>query len=497
MISLPEALYGAEAVREADRRAMQRPGFGGGELMERAGAVAFRQARERYPRTRRWRVACGPGNNGGDGYVVARLARAAGLDVTTLVVSTRQAGAGEAQVARSRWLESGGEERRLDDQSLDNADLLIDALFGTGVERPLDDVWCNAVQRMNQHQLPIMAIDVPSGLHADSGEVMGAAVHAATTISFIGLKAGLFTGEGRTHAGQILFSDLGVPADVFHGLVPTARRITHNNLSGLLQPRLRHAHKGDAGHVLVVGGQPGMAGAVKLSGEAAYRAGAGLVTVATHPTHAEVAGIACPQLITAGINHPGDLKPLIERAGVVALGPGLGQSAWALGLFQWVIQQGVPLVLDADALNLLARHPHTGTDWILTPHPGEAARLLNCTVPDIQHDRFAAAHEIVARFGGVCVLKGNGTLVASAGGSPPWLCDRGNPVMATGGTGDVLTGIIAALRAQGLPAIDAARLGVWTHATAGDVAARDGERGMMAQDLLAPIRTLLNEPGIG
>jgi NAD(P)H-hydrate epimerase len=365
-------------------------------------------------------------------------------------------------------------------------------MFGTGLERPLEDPWLDAIRAMNAGSCPIVALDVPSGLHADSGRVLGAAVHASITVTFIGLKAGLFTGAGRDHAGDILFDDLALPATVFDRVVPSGRRLTPDNLRHLLVPRSRHAHKGDAGRVLIVGGQPGMPGATRLAGEAAYRAGAGLVTIATHPAHAEVVASTCPELITSGVNNPAELEALLPRASVVALGPGLGQSAWAQELFELVVRSERPLVLDADALNLLAARPRMRSDWILTPHPGEAGRLLDCPASQVQADRFAAVHALVARHGGVCVLKGSGTLV-SGGDSPVWLCDRGNPGLASGGTGDVLTGVIAALVAQGLAALDAARLGVWLHATAGDAAARAGERGLMASDLFTPLRTILNE----
>lgn len=495
MDHLPEALYRAAEIRAADGRAAGLPGLGGGALMERAGTAAFHAVRERYPRARRWAVVCGPGNNGGDGYVLAHYARAAGLDAVTWVPVEPAVLAGDARSARERWIAAGGRERVLDPGSLTNADVVIDALFGTGLERPLDGVWRDAVQAMNASGHPVAALDLPSGLHADSGRILRVAVRAAVTVSFIGLKAGLFTAEGRDHAGDILFDDLSVPATLFDGLDPLARRLTPVNLRGLLAPRARHAHKGDAGRLLVVGGRPGMAGAARLAGEAGYRAGAGLVTLATHTAHAGVVAIACPELITAGIDAPADLVAHLERASAVALGPGLGRDEWAHGLFECTMQSGRRLVVDADALNLLATQPRTQTDWILTPHPGEAARLLGCAVQDIQADRFAAARAIVRRYGGVCVLKGSGTLVAADTDSPVWLCDRGNPGLASGGTGDVLTGVIAALRAQGLAPVDAARLGVWAHAAAGDRAAHAGERGLLASDLFSPLRTLVNELG--
>ena len=506
MDHLPEALYRAADTRAADQRAASEYGLADGVLMERAGGAAFAMLRERFPRVRRIAVVCGPGNNGGDGYVVARLAREAGLTVTVLSPvntagaqahpTTAPAGSaglkGDAAVACAAWHKAGGTAQPFAVAPLQACDVIVDALFGTGLERPPEGEWRAAIEAMNASGRPIFAIDIPSGLHADTGRVLGVAARAALTMSFIGLKAGLFTGQGREHSGLILFDDLGVPDAVFTGVTPLARRSTQCNLHGLLAPRARHAHKGDAGRVLVVGGQPGMPGAVRLAGEAAYRAGAGLVVLATHSAHAASIGAARPELIAYGVNDALAIHPLLSGAHALAIGPGLGQGEWGRGLWQAVLAAGKPLVVDADALNLLAAQASSRADWVLTPHPGEAARLLGVSIADVQSDRFAAARAIAQRYGGVCVLKGSGTLVYAHGESSMWLCDRGNPGLATGGSGDVLTGAIAALLAQGLTPVDAARLAVWAHASAGDRVAITGERGIMASDLLVPLRDVIN-----
>jgi len=491
MDHLPEALFRAADTRAADQRAASQYGLAGGVLMERAGSAACALLRERFPRARRVAVVCGPGNNGGDGYVLARLAQQAGLTVLVLSLADTAVLKGDASAAYDAWDKTGGTVQTFSVEQLQACDVIVDALFGTGLERPLEGEWRAAIEAMNASGRPIFAIDIPSGLHADSGRVLGAAARAALTLSFIGLKAGLFTGQGREHSGLILFDDLGVPDAVFAGVTPLARRITEQNLRGLLAPRARHAHKGDAGRVLVVGGQPGMPGAARLAGEAAYRAGAGLVVLATHPAHAASLGAARPELIAYGVNDAPTFQPLLAGAHALAVGPGLGQGEWGRGLWQAVLAADKPLVVDADALNLLAAQPSSRADWVLTPHPGEAARLLGVSVADIQADRFAAAHAIAQRYGGVCVLKGNGTLISHSESSM-WLCDRGNPGLATGGSGDVLTGVIVALLAQGLAPIEAARLGVWVHASAGDRVAANGERGILASDLLAPLRDVIN-----
>jgi len=506
MEHLPEALYRAVDTRAADQRAASEHGLAGGVLMERAGRTAFALLRERFPRARRIAVVCGPGNNGGDGYVLARLAKETGLAVTVLSpVNTAGAQAhpttttagtavpkGDAAAACAAWHKGGGTVQVVSVEHLQACDVIVDALFGTGLERPPEGAWHAAIEAMNASGRPVFAIDIPSGLHADSGRVLGAAVRALLTLSFIGLKAGLFTGQGREHSGLILFDDLGVPDAVFTGVTPLAQRITQRNLRGLLTARVRHAHKGDAGRVLVVGGQPGMSGAVRLVGEAAYRAGAGLVVLATHPVHAASISAARPELIAYGVNDAPAIQPLFSGAHALAVGPGLGQGEWGRALWQAALAADKPLIVDADALNLLAAQPRSRADWVLTPHPGEAARLLGVSVADIQSDRFSAARAITQRYGGVCVLKGNGTLIATPDESLLWLCDRGNPGLATGGSGDVLTGVIAALLAQGLAPIEAARLGVWAHASAGDRVAASGERGILASDLLSPVRDVIN-----
>lgn len=487
-MKVQDTLYSAAQVRELDRRAIHEQGIASGELMARAGAAVYLALRARYPRARRLAVVCGPGNNGGDGYVVARLAKQDGLEPTVYALGDPARASAEAAAARRHAVAAGVTVQPFGAPPL-RTDVIVDALLGIGLERAVQNEWRAAIDAMNQSGAPIVAVDIPSGLHADSGAVMGTAVRAHVSVCFIGYKIGLFTGAGREQAGEILFDDLGVPREAYRDVVPLARRITLDDLGGLVPRRVRDAHKGLFGQVLVVGGGRGMIGAARLSGEAAYRAGAGLVSLAVHPTHSGFADR--PELIAHAVQSVKDLKPLLANASVVALGPGLSQDAWARRLFTAALASKRPLVVDADGLNLLARRPAKRRDWVLTPHPGEAARLLKTNASEIQRDRRAAAHAIVKRYGGVCVLKGSGTLVVDENAT--WLCDAGNPGMASGGSGDVLTGVIAALRAQGLGALDAARFGVWLHATAADrVAQRDGEIGLLARDVIPLVREELN-----
>ena len=490
-MTLPDALYRSAQVRELDRLAIA-GGIPADELMARAGAAGLALLCTRWPRARRIVVVCGPGNNGGDGYVLARHAQERGVDVTVAGVGTppRQ---GPAHAARAACESRGMRVTSLQAVDMGNADVIVDALLGIGLDRDVTGDMRAAIDVINGAGVPILSLDVPSGLNADTGAVMGVAVRASATIAFIGLKIGLYTGAGRAQAGDIYLDDLGVPSALHTDIAPVARRLTAARLRGVLPPRRADAHKGIFGHVLVIGGGPGMAGAVRLAGEAAYRGGAGLVTVATHPDHAATVSAARPELIAYGVRDGTELHALVARADVLALGPGLGQDAWARSLVTAALEARKPMVVDADALNLLAHDPLKRGDWVLTPHPGEAGRLLGTSPAAIQADRLAALAALHERYGGTVVLKGSGTLICGDGDTPMDLCDAGNAGMASGGMGDVLTGVIAGLAVQGLSLHDAARLGVWLHATAGDAAAAGGAVGLIASDLFAHLRPAMRE----
>ncbi len=487
-------LYRAAQVRELDRLAIETFGIPGYTLMCRAGDALLAVVREHFPRAHRLVVLCGPGNNGGDGYVVARLAREAGFHVRLFRLADPERIRGDAARARQAWLAAGGGETPWEGRLPERSDLLVDALLGTGLERPVEGAFLDAIRAMDAHPAPVVAADIPSGLHADSGAVLGAAARAAVTVTFIGLKQGLFTGAGPDRCGEIRYHRLGAPAEIHRRLPASARLMEDTLRDPLRRPRPRDAHKGRFGHLLVVGGAPGMSGAARLAGEAALRSGAGLVSVATHPRHAAHLNAGRPELMVHGVAESEELRPLLERAGAVAIGPGLGREGWGRVLLEACLATDLPLVVDADALNLLAEDvPRSRGRWVVTPHPGEAARLLGMTVPQVQADRFHAVRALAEATGAVAVLKGAGTLVHDDSGT--LVCHRGNPGMASGGTGDLLTGIVGALLAQGMEAGEAARLGVWLHALAGDRAAgRRGERGLLASDLLDELPLLVNPP---
>jgi len=488
---LPHALYQSAQVRALDRVAIEEYGIAGMTLMERAGAAAFRLLQRIWPQARDITVLCGIGNNGGDGYVLARLALEEGFKVHLLQLGDPARLQGDALDRAEAYRAAGGRVHGIE-AIPEKTHLIVDAVFGTGLEREVAGRWRETLEAVNRHQAPVLALDIPSGLHSDSGQVLGMAVHAQATISFIGLKQGMFTGLGPSCCGNVHFDALEVPAVAYSTEILSTRRLDWQQQAGGLAPRLRSAHKGDFGHVLVVGGAPGFSGAARLAGEAAARSGAGLVSVATHPEHAFSLNTTRPELMCHGINDARELVPLLRRASVVAIGPGLGLSPWALALFDQVLQSDLPLVVDADALNLLATDPLQRRDWVLTPHPGEAARLLGCTAQAIQQDRFQAVERLQQRYGGVVVLKGAGTLIRDDSKRPLAVSSDGNPGMASGGMGDVLTGIIAGLLAQGFGPSDAAEMGVCLHGAAADRAAQQGERGLLASDLMSEIRPLLN-----
>lgn len=495
MHRMPHRLYRTAQVRELDRIAIEEYGIPSDELMRRAGAAAFAELQQRWAGARRLAVFCGRGNNGGDGYVVARLAREAGLDARVFVPAGIAPAQGAAARAAELWSNGGGSiDAWRGDVDLRDFDVIVDALLGTGLDRPPEGAWREVIEAIVASGRPVLAIDVPSGLDADRGSAPGVVVRADLTVTFIALKTGLFTGSGRELAGELRFSDLGLSEEILARGEPAAGRLSPEVFGALLAPRRRGAHKGDFGHVLVIGGDHGMAGAVRMAAEAAVRSGAGLVSVATRAQHAALISLARPELMAHGVEDGQALAPLLARADVIALGPGLGRGDWSRAVFDMAMASGLPLVVDADGLNLLAEAPRRREDWILTPHPGEASRLLGTSTAMIEKDRYAAVQELQQRYGGAVVLKGAGTLVRGPRGEVA-VCDAGNPGMATGGMGDVLTGIIAGLRAQGITLADAAGLGVLLHAMAGDRAAADGgERGMLATDLLQHLRPLLNPP---
>lgn len=492
---LPGVLYTAAEVRALDQQIMQTEGISAVQLMSRAAEAAFACLLQRWPQARSLIVLAGSGNNGGDAWLLAGLAQAHGLDVQLYSLGDPNHSSAEAQAARQQTLAAGVAVEPFSGELAAEADVIVDGLLGTGLQGPAAADYARLIEAVNAHPAPVLALDIPSGLQADTGVAAGVAVNADLTVTFIGVKRGLLTADGPDLCGELAFAALAPLPLATAG----CERISWHSLhrSGQCLPARRgNVHKGDFGHVLLVGGEQGFGGAILLAAEACARSGAGLVSAATRPQHVNALLTRCPTVMAQAVNSGLELQPLLARASVVALGPGLGQGSWGELLLQQVLQAEQPLVLDADALNLLAspawRCDFAGRPVVLTPHPGEAARLLGSTIAAVQADRFAAAQRLAQQYQAVVVLKGQGSVVAEPDGRLA-VCSDGNPGMSSGGMGDVLTGIVAALLAQGMAAGAAARYAVCLHAAAADRwAARNGGRGMLATDINLVVQELVN-----
>jgi hydroxyethylthiazole kinase-like uncharacterized protein yjeF len=513
-LSFPRELYLASQVQQLDRLAIDKFGIAGIELMKRAGASCFDAIQQHWPEARRLLVFAGGGNNGGDAYIVAGLAREQGMAVHLLSLSDPENLKGDAREAWQWALEKKVDITAFQDythnsESSTNNTVIVDGIFGTGLDRAVEGIYAQAIEHINNSSCPVLAIDIPSGLNANTGMPMGRAVVADCTVSFIGMKRGMLTGVAGNHVGRLWFADLDIPQEVYSdddAPQADAIRIDIHSAAKHLGGRMPASHKGDFGHVLVIGGDHGFGGAILLAAEASLRTGAGLVSVITRSAHR--AGILArrPELMVLGTEDEGaDLEALVNKATVIVVGPGLGTGEWSRTQLQRALgaqlSRGVPLIVDADGLTLIAERSTDKTqikrdNWILTPHPGEAARLLQCDTAEVSKDRYAAVRSLQQRWGGNCLLKGHGSLIATAGEAGEkeslFLCSEGNPGMASGGMGDVLTGVIAGLVAQGFSLGRALRGGVCIHGEAADLAAESGQRGTIATDLLPFIRQLVN-----
>ncbi|HMW48168.1 MAG TPA: NAD(P)H-hydrate dehydratase [Cellvibrionaceae bacterium] len=487
MPALPQGLYPAAAVKAIDAAAIA-AGTPGVVLMKRAARAALNLILARYPQAHLW-IFCGGGNNGGDGYVLAGLAKSRGLQVSLFWAEDPAKLSREAADAYAFALQ---EQVEIQPASALPAQvpeqlLIVDALLGIGLTGEVRPATAALIQKLNQYRAPRLALDIPSGLCADTGRVLGAALQASLSLCFVALKPGLFTGSGPALCGEVLFDDLAI-APEFYPPAPITR-VDAQTCAGLLPRRAADAHKGHSGHVLVVGGELGMGGAGLLCSEAALKVGAGLVSLATRAEHVLASQVRRPEIMAKAVNTAADLAGLTAKASVLALGPGLGQEPWGQQLHQSVLSSGKPLVLDADGLNLLARTTaglSCPSPCIITPHPAEAARLLGITTEQVQADRLAAAANLAAKTQAVVVLKGAGTVIAS--GNQRFIAKVGNPVLATAGSGDVLCGLIAGLWAQGLAALDAALLGVCLHGALADaLVAGNCHFGHSAGDLIGAL----------
>ncbi|MCL6556809.1 MAG: NAD(P)H-hydrate dehydratase [Burkholderiales bacterium] len=467
-------------------------------LMERAGLAAAELARALAEDGRPILVFAGPGNNGGDALVAARHLKAWFYRVDVVCAADPTRLPADAAAAFAAWRAAGGgclsEPPRGGDWGL-----VIDGLFGIGLTRPLGEPYGTWVAQINEQAAPILALDIPSGLDADSGLALGPTVRARHTVTFLALKPGLLTADGPDHCGTLHLRTLDVPASLFPP--PPGRLLETAMVRAFVRPRPRNSHKGRFGTVAVLGGAPGMTGAALLASRAALAAGAGRVYAGLLHEAALTVDCLQPELM---LRSPATL-PGLEPVNVIAAGPGLGTSAAAVEYLRAVIGRTVPLVLDADALNLIAADPalkeavsRRSAPTLMTPHPAEAARLLGTSVEQVQRQRVETASRLATRFNAWVALKGAGTVCA--GPTDSWFINTsGNPGLASAGTGDVLTGIVAALLAQGLGPQEALLAGVHVHGLAADrlVEQGIGPIGLTASELIGAVRRLLNEWAYG
>ncbi|EJA3096606.1 TPA: NAD(P)H-hydrate dehydratase [Vibrio parahaemolyticus] len=495
-------LYTAEQVKNGEVVAAHMAGVSMYSLMQRAGMAVYERFLHLYPRAKNVLVVCGKGNNGGDGYVFASLAKQAQLNVQVFQIGDVTQLQGDALRAYQDWQTVDGKNSSWDDwnTALLKAEVIIDAMLGTGLKGEVRTEYRRYIEQINQIQCPVIAVDIPSGLCANTGSVLGDAIQADHTVTFIGVKQGLCTAQARDRIGELHFCGLGVNVEFDSIEEESALGIDHKVIPRLLPKPKATAHKGDNGKLLCVGGNQGMSGAIRLCASAAVRSGAGLTASITHPDSFIPLQVSCPEVMSQSIttdllrDAENVLTKRIRWADVLVFGPGFGDDEWAYQAYQYLSQEQKPKVVDADGLNILAMLSQRcdGTlvcdnQRVITPHPGEAARLLNVTTQQIESDRYSAARQLQERYGGVVVLKGAGTLVFD--GVRMYVCLAGNPGMATGGMGDVLSGVIGALLAKGLPISIAARLGVMIHSHAADLnAEKHGEVGLLATDVVETLR---------
>lgn len=472
-------LYDSDGAREIDRRAIAADSGNGFALMNAAGQAAFAHLEQALDNREQAKilVLCGAGNNGGDGYVVARCALERGWQVTLL--ASKEPQTDDAKHAKQQWLEQGGQLttlKQLQDKP-QRFDAIVDGLLGIGLESPPRGTAAELIEFANAQSGFKLALDLPSGVNADSGFAYSPCFKANLSVTFIANKVGLNTGSALNYLGELVLEPLDVDQQHYDAVNEQARIIEPE-----FKERLADSHKGSYGHALIAGAADGMLGAGILAGQAALRTGCGKATLLSTERHLDQAALSCPELMSAVFVE--QIPQSLIYVDAVAVGPGLGAMDWSKQLLAAALQLDKPTLVDADALILLANQKIDLPEYtVVTPHPGEAASLLGCPTADIQEDRLAAARAIASEYAAVCVLKGAGSVVASPAGEV-FICNKGNPAMASAGMGDVLSGVIVALLAQGYSVLQAAKTGVWWHAAVADqLVERQRLRSLLASDV--------------
>lgn len=468
-------------IKAIDKMAAQYLNINSFELMQKAGAAIFSYVHNE----KNLLVVTGAGNNAGDGFIIAHMALQRGIKVVVWGLLAVEKLPEDARKAAELYLKAGG--KLIDAPPSEKFNCVVDAIFGTGLSRDVDGVFAQAVNWINQQKSKVISVDIPSGLDADTGSIMACAVVADVTVCVIAFKPGLLTNHGKDMCGQLFLEDLDVPNQLLSDYSSQICKLDASVLKQRLFQHVHNSHKGSFGQALMVGGHDGMLGALMLAGRAALRSGCGMVEAITNCEQSVLISLQCPELITAN-----NIKAsrLISSAQVIAVGPGLDLNQESKEVLQYCIKQNKPMVIDADALALIAsKHIFSG-DVVLTPHPKEAATLLNCDVDSIQKDRTSAAINIAQKYQAVVVLKGSGTVIANPEGKAA-VCPFGYSGMATAGMGDVLTGIVAGLMAQSFDAFNAAKTAVVWHALAAEDCYKGN--GLIATDVIEQLpQTLIN-----
>ncbi|MBC8226272.1 MAG: NAD(P)H-hydrate dehydratase [Gammaproteobacteria bacterium] len=487
-------IFSAEEVSSIDSLATNDENISGFLLMRRAAEFSFDLTLKKYPNTKSFLVFCGTGNNAGDGYLFASHAIKKGLDVSIIYLASPENLEGDALKAFVDLKSLGAKIVPWTKECKFEADIIIDALFGIGLNRIIEDDYLECIKAINGNIKPVIAMDIPSGLCANTGREKGIAIKAVITFTFVGKKIGMYLESGPDCCGDIYFSKLSIPENKYQTAKPLVEIIDDGLRNKILGKRAKASHKGNFGHVLIVGGNKGMGGAARIAAEGAIRSGAGLVSVITRAENVNLITRLRPEIMCHAADEKlSNLKKLLKEVDVIAIGPGLGIDEWAHKLYAEIINTEQPLIVDADALNILSLDPIKRDNWILTPHPGEAAKLISKLNTQIQSNRLTSLEKIINQYQATVILKGNNTLVGNMN-TVPYMIKEGNPGMSSAGMGDLLTGLTAGLLAQYLnhDYCQIAALAAFIHAKAGDQSALNGQRGLIATDLLCELRPLLN-----
>lgn len=495
----------AHTMQETDRSAIEEFGIPGLELMEKAGRSCVEEIIAEFGLKGRAVIMCGKGNNGGDGYVIARLLTQKGWSVKVIILADREQISGDAAVnldkitaSLANYCTHEGQLTALHMKDIFQTDVIVDAILGTGLRSDVSGIYLEAIELVNASGRPILSVDIPSGIHGTTGRILGSAVRAYITVTFAFAKLGHVLYPGAEHTGRLVVADIGIPQKLMDS-ASGYEFLNKETMRPMLHRRDRQAHKGVFGHCLIIAGSTGKTGAAALSANSAVRAGSGLVTLATPESINGILELKTTEAMTVPLADAGNghlssscfpaIEKLLSGKDAVALGPGLDRRPGTVALVQALVEAiTLPLVIDADGLNALAEDMSVlrrkkSQQVILTPHPGEMSRLLGTSIPDVDAIRISVAQEFARNYGVYLVLKGARTIIASPDGIAA-INGSGNPGMATGGMGDVLTGIIVSLLGQGYSAWDACRLGVFIHGYAADMVAEEkGEIGINATDV--------------